>query len=62
MWLSILLHLCAAAAMTGACALAFLALTFSPWAGVLFGLCLYAVPLALTFGGILREGDHYRIG
>ena len=50
-WLPILLHLCAAAALTGTCAVAFRALTFSSWAGALFGLCLYAGSLALTFVG-----------
>lgn len=51
MWLSVLLHLCAAAALTGSSAVAFRVLTLSPWAGALFGLCLYAATLALTFVG-----------
>ena len=51
MWLSILLHLCAAIAMSVACAVAFRALTLSPRAGVLAGLCLYAAAFALTFVG-----------
>jgi hypothetical protein len=56
-WLSILLHLCAAAATTVACAVAFRILTFPPWAGALCGLCLYAAALAVTFVGEGAEDE-----
>ncbi len=51
MWLFILLHLCAATALSAASAMTFRALTLSPRAGALAGLCLYAAAFALTFVG-----------
>ena len=49
MWLSVLLHFCAAAALATASAVTFRAATLPAWAGALLGLCLYAGALALTF-------------
>lgn len=57
MWLSILLHLCAAAALSAASAAVFRVLTLSPPAGALAGLCLYAAAFALTFAGERSEGE-----
>lgn len=57
MWLSILLHLCAATAIAVASAVTFRALTLSPWVGALAGLCVYAAAFALTFVGESSEGE-----
>lgn len=51
MRLSVLLHLCAATALSVASAVTFRAMTLPPWAGALAGLCLYAAAFALTFVG-----------
>jgi len=56
-WLSVLLHVCAAAALSAASSVAFRFLTLSPWAGALAGLCLYAAAFALTLVGELSEDE-----
>ena len=56
MWLYVLLHLCAAAALAAAGAVTFRAATFSPWAGALLGLCLYAGAFVLASAAD-RPGD-----
>jgi hypothetical protein len=56
-WLSVLLHACAAAALSAASAVAFRFLTLSPWAGALAGLCLYAAAYALTLVGERPEDE-----
>jgi hypothetical protein len=49
MGLSVLLNLCAAAALTAASAVTFRAAMLPVWAGALLGLCLYAGAFVLTF-------------
>ena len=55
--MSVLLHVCAAAALAGASAAAFRFLTLSPRVGALVGLCLYAAAFALTFAGEGSEDE-----
>lgn len=57
MWLSILLHLCAAAAIAVASAVTFRAMTLTPWVGALAGICVYTAAFALTFVGESSEDE-----
>jgi hypothetical protein len=57
MGLSVLLNLCAAAALTAASAVTFRAAMLPAWAGALLGLCLYAGAFALTFAAGRSEEE-----